>query len=490
MTERSVDPALAGLHRVAIDPLTRVEGHGKVTLWLDDDRRVREARLHIVEFRGFERFIRGRPYWEAPVVVQRLCGICPVSHQLAASKALDPVAGAAAAPAAAVHWRRMLHAAQVLQSHALHFFHLSSPDLLFGFRAEAGRRHILAVAEAYPDVARQGIALRRFGQQVIEALSGKRIHGVLAVPGGINAAPSAETGRRLRDQALEMLPACRDAVALARRIYLEDPEQARFAHVPTTFLALTAPDGAFDLYDGRLNVMAADGRRLVEHWPAAEYGALIEERVAPWSYMKFPYLRAQGPVKGSYRVGPMARLNLCAYMPTTEAELARQQWLSEVADSAGEPAQALLATHWARMIELLHCAELLVAGLEETPRGPCRVQDDARQREGVGVIEAPRGTLIHHYQVDEEDLVSMANLIVSTTHNNQAMNDAVRAAADQVFDGSEVSEPLLNCIEVAVRAFDPCLSCATHALGRMPLQVSVIDATGRTLAEGGRGAPG
>ena len=469
-----------GLRRIAIDPVSRVEGHGKVTLLLDDDNRVQQVRLHIVEFRGFEKFIEGRPYWEVPVMVQRLCGICPVSHHLAASKALDRVVGAVPVTVAADKIRRLMHYGQIVQSHALHFFHLASPDLLFGFDAEVDRRNIVAVAQAYPETARQGVMLRKFGQEVIRATAGKRVHGTGSVPGGMNRAVSREDRELLRAEVPQMLAWAQAAVDLVRRLYEQQPGlYDSFANTPAAMMSLVRADGAMELYDGALRVRDAQGGVLVDGFEDQRYRELIDEAVKPWTYMKFPYLRALGPDAGWYRVGPLARLQNCDFIPTPRAEAQRRAFVDV---HGGRPVHAILAIHWARMIEVLHGVEV-VAELLDDPDilgGPL-MAEGPRRPGGVGIIEAPRGTLIHEYTVGEYDLVTRCNLIVSTTHNNQAMNEAVRAVALRDLDGQTITEPLLNHIEVAIRAYDPCLSCATHALGDMPLAVTLRNAQGEVL---------
>lgn len=469
------------LKKVVIDPVSRVEGHGKVTLLLDEHDEVREARLHIVEFRGFEVFIQGRPYWEVPVMVQRLCGICPVSHHLAAAKALDHVVGAAQVPVSAVKMRRLMHYGQVLQSHALHFFHLSSPDLLFGFDSEVARRNIVGVAAEYPEVARQGVLLRKFGQQIIEATAGKRIHGTGAIPGGMNRHLAREDRDRLRAQADQMVSWSWEAVALARRLHRGmAPDYRDFGLFRSRMMSIVRADGAMDLYDGQLRFRDANGNILLDGVPDQEYMNVISEQVRPWSYMKFPYMRDSDPETGWYKVGPLARVQNCDFIPSPLAEAERRAFIAE---GGGEPVHETLAYHWTRMIEMLHAAEV-VRDLLDDPEllAGDLVATGSHRREGVGVIEAPRGTLIHHYQVDENDLVSMCNLIVSTTHNNQAMNTAIRAVARRYLSGRKLTEGLLNHIEVAIRAFDPCLSCATHALGQMPLAVE-LQAPDGTLLE-------
>ncbi|MDP2094095.1 MAG: Ni/Fe hydrogenase subunit alpha [Hydrogenophaga sp.] len=469
-----------GLRRVVIDPVSRVEGHGKVTLLLDEDNRIQQVRLHIVEFRGFEQFIVGRPYWEVPVMVQRLCGICPVSHHLAATKALDRVVGGWPVPEAADRIRRLMHYGQIVQSHALHFFHLSSPDLLFGFDADVAQRNIVGVAMAHPEAARQGVMLRKFGQEVIRITAGKRVHGTGSVPGGMNRAVDPAERDTLRAQLPEVLAWAEAAVDLAQRLHTGLPEHlVGFAETPAAMMSLVGPGGAMEFYDGTLRVREADGRVAVDGFEDQGYRELIGEGVKPWTYMKFPYRLALGPEAGWYRVGPLARLQNCDFIPTPRAEARRQAF---VAAHGGRPVHAVLATHWARMIELLHGVEV-VAQLLDDPAilgGPLLATGE-RQRSGVGIIEAPRGTLIHEYEVGDDDLVTSCNLIVSTTHNNQAMNEAVRSVALQYLDGQTITEPLLNHIEVAIRAYDPCLSCATHALGQMPLAVTLRNARGEVL---------
>jgi NAD-reducing hydrogenase large subunit len=477
MTETTATPAL---RRVAIDPLTRVEGHGKVTLLLDEDGRVQQARLHVVEFRGFEKFVQGRPYWEVPVMVQRLCGICPVSHHLAATKALDQVVGATTLTPTAEKVRRLMHYGQILQSHALHFFHLSSPDLLFGFDSDLGRRNIAGMVAAHPDLARRGVLLRRFGQEVIRVTAGKRIHGTGSIPGGVNRSVAPAEREPLRAGSARMIDWSRDAVHLVKRLFEQNLERfAAFGSFPSHTLCMLRGDGALDLYHGGLRARTADGATLFDHLEYSTYWEQILEEVKPWSYMKFPFLRALGPEHGWYRVGPLTRVTSCDFIPSPLAEQERRDFLSFAGGSA---ARATLGFHWARMIEMLHAAEVIDALLDDDDiSGDELVVQGRRAGRGVGFLEAPRGTLIHHYRVDEHDQVTRANLIVSTTHNNQAMNTAIREVAHSYLDGRTLTEGLLNHIEVAVRAFDPCLSCATHALGQMPLAVELVDPDGSVV---------
>ncbi len=467
------------LRRIAVDPVTRVEGHGKITLLLDEQNHVREARFHIVEFRGFEKFIQGRPYWEVPYFVQRLCGICPVSHHLAAAKAVDQLVGVDALTPTSTKLRKLLHFGQTLQSHALHFFHLSSPDLLFGFGSNLEHRNIVGVIEDFPDLALKGVRLRKFGQQVIEVISGKRIHGAATVPGGMNKALTIEERDRLLADINDVLIWAQDAVALNEKIHTEHPENHGFARLNSNYLSMVGADGKLELYHGGLRASRPDGSKIFDQYDYRGYTHIIREEVRSWSYMKFPYLTELGRENGWYRVGPLARINNCDYISTALAEAARKRF---VAFGNGGFVHDTLAYHWARMIEVLHSAESIhELLLDPEILGTDLVVKGEKREEGIGVIEAPRGTLFHHYTVNEDGTIKKANLIVSTTSNNQAMNESVRSVANEYLDGNEITEGLLNHLEVAIRAYDPCLSCATHALGKMPLEIELIDAAGEAI---------
>ena len=474
------------LRRIAIDPVTRVEGHGKVTLLLDEANKIHQVRLHIVEFRGFEVFIEGRPYWEVPVSVQRLCGICPVSHQLAAVKAMDIIAGFGPITATAEKLRRLMHYGQILQSHAVHFFHLASPDLLLGFDSDLTRRNIVGVVEKFPEIAKQGVFLRKYGQEVIRHVAGKRIHGTGAIPGGMNKALSAAERDLMRGEIDQMIAWSHGAVEMVKKLHLTNPAFYNgFGEFDSNMLGFVDGNGAMDLYHGGLRAKDADGKIIFDHVDYATYQQVLQEEVKPWSYMKFPHIRSLGAEAGWYKVGPLARVQLCDSIPSRLAEIERKEFM---AMGGGRPSHGTLLFHWARLIEALHAAEVIRDLLDdpEILGTNLMAEKGARVEEAVGVIEAPRGTLFHHYRVDETDLVSYCNLIVSTTNNNQAMNEAIRAVAKQYLCGKEVTEGLLNHIEVAIRAYDPCLSCATHALGKMPLEVDIVDAAGRLLDRGQR----
>jgi NAD-reducing hydrogenase large subunit len=472
--------------RIVIEPVTRVEGHGKVVILLDEKKQVVSARLHIVEFRGFERFIQGRPFWEVPVLVQRLCGICPVSHHLAAAKAVDRIVGGEHLTPTAEKMRRLMHYGQMYQSHALHFFHLASPDLLFGFGADVAVRNVIGVAGKYPDLAVQAVLMRKYGQEIIKATAGKKIHGTGAIPGGINKNLSiAERDVFLKDVEQQMTWT-KAAVKIAKDYTVENlAKLAPFGSFDSNHLSLVRADGAMDLYHGNLRAIDAQGKVIFDQVDYQKYVEFIAEEVRDWSYMKFPFIRSLGPEQGWYRVGPLARVNTAKFIDTPLAEAARQEFM---AVTSGKPNNLTMAYHWARMIELLHAMEKIQALLNDKDlQGKDLVVKGQRREVGIGLIEAPRGTLFHHYVVDKNDQVVQANLIVSTTSNNEPMNRAVAKVAKDHLQGVEITEGLLNHVEVAIRAYDPCLSCATHALGQMPLHVSLVDHQGQVLNQKSRG---
>ena len=474
------------LRRIAIDPVTRVEGHGKVTLLLDDADRIHQVRLHIVEFRGFEVFIEGRPFWEVPVTVQRLCGICPVSHHLAAVKAMDIIAGYGQLPPTAEKLRRLMHYGQVVQSHAVHFFHLASPDLLLGFDSDLTRRNIVGVAQDFPEIAKQGVLLRKYGQEVIRHTAGKRIHGTGAIPGGMNKALTVAERDELRRDIDQMIEWSLASVHMVAALHRTKPEfYNHFGEFESSMMGLVDERGALDFYHGGLRAVDNTGKTIFDHVDYSTYEEVLEEQAKSWSYMKFPHIRSLGAEQGWYKVGPLARVQACDFIPSPLADLERKKMM---ALGHGKPVMGTLFFHWARLIEVLHAAELIRDLLDDPDILGTDLMADkgTRKGEAVGVIEAPRGTLFHHYRVNEDDQVTFCNLIVSTTNNNQAMNEAIRSVARTYLDGREVTEGLLNHIEVAIRAYDPCLSCATHALGQMPLEVDLVDADGRLVSRGRR----
>lgn len=475
--------------KITIEPVTRVEGHGKVTIQIDDFGNVTDSRLHIVEFRGFERFVQGRPYWEAPVLVQRLCGICPVSHHIAAAKALDVIVGAGTGDgltAVGEKMRRLMHYGQFFQSHVLHFFHLSSPDFLFGIDADPAIRNIIGVIQENRDLAVQGVMMRKYGQEVIYHTAGKKIHGTGAIPGGINKNLSLAEKEILLNgadpmNADKMVDWAIGALEFFKGYHAQNKDMVdTFAAYPSNHLSLVRKDGAFDIYHGVLRAVDNNGNRILDDVDYQDYDKYIEEEVRSWSYMKFPYLKHLGKEKGWYRVGPLSRLNTCDFIPTP---LAQKEFELFKAYTHGKPNGMTLHYHWARLIEVLHSAEMIRDLLND----PDLQNDDLvvtgeKLKKGVGVIEAPRGTLFHHYEIDNDDRITLANLIVSTTNNNQPMNTAVNLTAKSFMNGkAEITEPMMNAVEVAIRAYDPCLSCATHAIGQMPLEISLVNSKNEIL---------
>ncbi len=464
---------------IVIDPVTRLEGHGKITLRLDNDGAVTEALFHVTQFRGFEKFCEGRPLTEMPALMARTCGICPVSHLVAASKACDALL-AVDIPPTAKNLRRLMNLAQMVQSHALSFFHLSSPDLLLGFDAPPEKRNIFGVAAEFPQLAKDGIRLRQIGQEIIALLGGKKIHPAWCVPGGVSEPLSVEK----RDQMLAMLP---EALAIARRTlqwYKRimgrfDEEARKFANFPSMFMGLVDEQGTLEHYDGYLRFIDAQGRIVQDGIVETEYADYIGEAVEPYSFMKFPYYKPAGYPAGMYRTGPLARLNLCDSCGTelADGELAEFRQLRRGAELSS------FHFHYARLIEILYGVEKMMQLLSDPDILDTRVRARARpnRHEGIGISEAPRGTLIHHYRIDDDGRVVWANMIIATGHNNLAMNKGILQVAQHFVDGNRLEEGMLNRVEAVIRCYDPCLSCATHAVGRMPLRIELVSANNEVV---------
>ncbi|MCL4847678.1 MAG: Ni/Fe hydrogenase subunit alpha [Acidobacteria bacterium] len=469
---------------ITIDPVTRIEGHSKITIHLDEAGHVSDARFHVTQFRGFEKICEGRPFSEMPSLMARTCGICPVSHLIASAKACDALL-AVRIPETAETLRRVINLAQILQSHALSFFYLSSADLLLGMDADPATRNLVGVLAAEPEFARRGIRLRQFGQQIIERLAGKRIHPAWVVPGGVSA-PLDET---TRDWILSSLPEMQRLVEetladFKRRLEQFREEIRSFANFPSLFLAMVDESGRLDFYDGRLRFVDARGDVVADGIEPTAYAAHIAEAVEPWSYLKSPYYLPKGYPEGIYRVGPLARLNAADGCGTP---LADQEW-AEFRDLERGSVLSSFHYHYARLIEMLHCVERLGELLEppECLGRQVRAHAQPNAREGIGVAEAPRGTLIHHYRIDEHGLVTWANLIIATGHNSLAMNRGVLQVARHFVDGRKIQEGALNRVEAVIRAYDPCLSCSTHAVGQMPLTLQLVAADGALVDEVGR----
>jgi NAD-reducing hydrogenase large subunit len=467
--------------KITIEPVTRIEGHARITLHLDEAGAVERSYLHVDEFRGLEKFSEGRPYFEMPQITQRICGICPVSHHLASAKTCDAIAGAEP-PRAAVLLRELLHMAQFTQSHAMHFFYLAGPDLVLGFDADPAVRNVFGLIEANPALALKAVGLRRFGQQIIEMLGGKRVHPNFAVPGGVNSPLSPQDCERVAAEIEPHLAAAMEGIGLFADWAAENRTLAlQFASFDSNYMGMVDARGGLALYDGQIRICGPDGSRLDQFHPQ-DYLSHIGEHVEPWSFLKFPYYRKQGWPQGAYRVGPLGRLNVVDAIPTPLAneEFKRFRQLGE-----GRPVEGSLFYHYARLIELVYALERIEQLLSEPEilSGELRRYGPPQPRErGVGVIEAPRGTLIHDYRVDKNGLIARANLIVATGHNNWAMNRAVESVAKAFVKGPEVPEGMLNRVEAAVRCYDPCFSCSTHAVGKMPLAVDLVAPDGRLVA--------
>ena len=464
---------------ITIDPVTRLEGHGKITIQLDGKGQVEDAHFHVTQVRGFERFSEGRPFYEMPSLMARICGICPVSHLLASAKACEAIMSVRI-PHTAAQLRRMLNMAQLVQSHALSFFHLSSPDLLLGMEADPKIRNIFGVIAAKPELGRAGIGLRRFGQHIIELLSGKRIHTGWVVPGGVTEPLTSAK----RDEILAMLPEAYVNIGLALAAYKQIADRFQqeievFANFSSNYLGLINEDESIEFTDGLLRLINPQGKIIEDGISATRFTEAIGEAVEPYSYTKFVYYKPLGYPGGSYRVGPLARLNIVKSMGTPQAE----KEFAEFKLLAKGPVESSFYYHHARLVEALYGIEMIEQLLAD-PRildTHVRATAGVNRLEGAGQIEAPRGTLNHHYKVDENGKITWANLIVATGHNNNAMNKGVLQAAKAYVKNGKFTEGALNRIEAVIRTFDPCLSCSTHAFGQMPLLLSLVNSDGEVV---------
>jgi len=465
---------------IEIKPITRIEGHGKVTLHLDEKGKVSRAHFNVTQLRGFEKFCEGRVFWEMPVITQRACGICPVSHHLASAKAGDAILGVEIPPAAKL-LRQLIHMSQYVQSHALHFFHLASPDLLLGMDANPATRNVFGLIAANPELARKAVWLRSFGQSIIEILGTKKIHPVFAIPGGVNAALSAQDRDKIMSKVDQAVAIYQLGISIIKDFQSKQKElMSNFASFPSAYLGTVDPHGNLELYDGKLRLLDARGFVLEDQVPGNKYLSIIEEKVEDWSYMKFPYYKKMGYPGGIYRVGPLARLNIADGITTP---LANQEFQEFKKLGNGAMMEGSLYYHYARLIEGLYATEMLRVLLQndEICSTEIRVSSSKYNEEGIGVLEAPRGTLIHHFWVDRSGAIRKANIIVATQNNNLAMNRAIYLVARDYVKMEGLTEGMLNRIEVAIRCYDPCLSCATHSLGQMPLELIVYNSQGEVV---------
>lgn len=466
---------------IVISPITRIEGHAKVTIHLGKDDSVKEARFHVVDFRGFEKFCEGRPFYEMPSITSRSCGICPVSHLIASAKACDEIVGVKP-PKTAILLRRLMHMGQMIQSHALNFFHLSAPDLLLGMDANPTERNIFGLIEKQPDMALQGIKLRKFGQELIEKVAGRRIHSTdWVIPGGAKWPLTKQNADYLLSNLPEALDITVKTIELFKsRLSGLEEEVQNFGNFPTYYLGLVTAKGGLEHYDGKIRIVDTEGKIVADQLDPTVYYDYIGEAVEPWSYMKFPYYKPLGYPDGIYRVGPLARLNVASHCgtPLADEELKEFKKLGK-----NGVVQSTFHYHYARLIEILFCLEGVKEILEDQDILSERVSAKAfvNNEQGVGVAEAPRGTLIHHYAVDPQGMIVWANMIIATEHNNLAYNKAVTQVAKKYVKAKQLQEGMLNRVEAVIRAFDPCLSCATHAVGQMPLEVQLIDSEGNVI---------
>jgi NAD-reducing hydrogenase large subunit len=469
---------------ITINPVTRIEGHAKITIQLDEHGVAQDARFHVNEFRGFEKFCEGRVLWEMAGITSRICGICPTSHLVTSAKAGDAILSVTI-PETAQALRRLITLAQWLQSHALSFFHLSSPDFLLGFDSDPAKRNIFGLIAADKDFARRGIRLRKFGQEIIEVLGTRRIHTPWAVAGGVRE--PLEPAKR--DYLLNWLPEARETALLAlttlKQIHVKFAKDIpNYGNFRSLYVGLVAPDGGLEYYDGTLRIMDGDGNVIADKIDPANFHDHFGEASEDWSYLKFPYYKPLGYAKGMYRVGPLARVNICDHISTPMAEAERIEFKALAGSGAGVVNNSFYY-HYARLIEILFAVEKI----EELLKDPVTMGQNIRakaminQLHGIGASEAPRGTLFHDYTVTEDALLRRVDLVIATAQNNLAMNRTVRQLALQYLDGAKVTEGLLNRIEAGIRCFDPCLSCSTHAVGMMPLHVQVVDPENNVLCD-------
>ncbi len=471
--------------KIVIEPVTRIEGHAKVAVYISDSGIVERALFQVNEFRGFEKFCEGRLFFEMPQITERICGICPVSHHLVSAKACDEIIGVTP-PRPAQLLRELMHMGQVIQSHSMQVFELAGPDLLLGFDADPAIRNVVGLYQANPDLTVKAISLRKYGQEIIATLGGRRVHPNFAVPGGVNSALSIKD----RDAMLAGIPAMigyvQDGISVIKGwMETHQDDLDRFGVFSSGYLGMVSPQNEVELYNGDIRLVDAQ-RKQIDHFDGRNYLSYIAERVEPWTYLKFPYYKKLGWPAGTYRVGPLGRLNAADKMATP---LAQKEYEIFQKLRGGKVVEGTLYYHYARLIEDLYAVERAQELLED----PDILSTDILQtgsverREGVGVIEAPRGTLWHHYWVNENGQLEKVNLIVATGNNNYAMTKAVDLVAKTYVDGKNVTEGALNRIEAAIRAYDPCLSCSTHAIGQMPIEVVVYDPQGNEVNRVSRG---
>lgn len=468
--------------QILISPVTRIEGHAKITIQLDGQGEVSEALFHVNEFRGFEKFCEGRMYTEMPIITPRICGICPISHSIASVKACEMIQGIQPAYTGNL-LRKLIHIGQNISSHALSFFHLSSPDFLLGYDSDPAGRNIIGLADKFPDIALRGIRLRKFGQEISERITGKKIHIAGIAPGGM-AFPLTESNRQAL---LAWIPEARETVLMGigiiKKFHEENSELVKsFATSPTLYLGTVGPDGQHELYEGKLRFINAEGVVLQDQIDPKRYLEFIAERSVNWSYLKYPYFKPLGFDQGFYRVGPLARLNVATRM---RHPLSAEEFRNFKSLGNGKPVHGTFYYHYARLIETLSSIEEAETILKDPEVTSKNIQTQGRwnYNEGVGSTEAPRGTLFHHYRTDDTGKLTHVNLLIATGQNNPSMNRSITEVAKQYVHGSDIKEGMLNRVESAIRCYDPCLSCSTHAIGKMPLKLELYSHDGQLIRE-------
>ncbi|OGS17139.1 MAG: F420-nonreducing hydrogenase [Elusimicrobia bacterium RIFOXYA2_FULL_50_26] len=473
------------MKKITIDPITRLEGHGKIEIFLDDNGEVANAYLQIPELRGFEKFCEGRPVEELPRITPKICGVCPEAHHMASAKAVDAVYGVTPPPAAK-KLRELFYCAHMIHSHIAHFYALAAPDFVVGPDAPAAERNILGVvAKVGLDIGREVIKHRAFAQDIQTLIGGRATYPVCALPGGCSKAITEEERAQIEEKAVSCVEFGKlslkifEDVVLKNKSYLDIILSRDLYYIQTHYMGLVDADNKVNFYDGDVRVVSPEGAETAR-FKAAGYLEHIDEHVETWTYLKFPYLKkagwkgfVDGPSSGMLRAAPLARLNAAAGMATPLAQAEYEKMFSAL---GGKPVHHTLAFHWARLIELLYAAERMrdLSRDPEITSPDVRALPSATPSEGVGIVEAPRGTLIHHYKTDANGMVSEVNLIVATGFNHAAMNLSIAKAARGLIKKGVVTDGLLNMVEMAFRAYDPCMSCATHALpGRMPLLINI-----------------
>jgi len=470
-----------------IQPVTRIEGHARITIELDDSGNVSDTKVSIMELRGFERFCIGKPVEEMPRITTRICGVCPWSHHLASAKTTDVIFGVDPPPAGK-KLRELCNSIGFMEEHILHFYFLAGADFILGPDADYSVRNVFGIISAAPDIARRVVKCRHMAAKMLEVIAGKSIHPAAAVPGGFSRPLLEEERKGLKPMADELLDFSKFSISFAKESlfskYLDIVNS--LGVIKTGFLGTVTEDGSMDLYDGKLRMMQADGS--YEDFKYDEYTDYIREHVEPWTYLKFPYMKKAGEFSmdldnpnGIYRTNTLARINVCDKINTPLA----QAELEEFREKFGRPAQQTLLFHWARLIELLYNAENTVRLLDdpEITSTDIRKKVEPRAARGISSVEAPRGTLIHDYETDENGLITNVNLIVGTTHNNASMNMSVKSAAKDLIKDGKYDQGILNKVEMMIRAHDPCLSCATHRLdGKLGVKIDIVDSEGSKLA--------